>query len=74
MLSNTLTLDDEDAVQAELASLQRELVSLSSLSWVIIITSAQMPEPEPESIPRLPSVPQQDPIEQVPVEGEYLPV
>jgi hypothetical protein len=39
MLSNTLTLDDEDAVQAELASLQRELVSLSSLSWVIIITS-----------------------------------
>jgi hypothetical protein len=31
MLANTLTLDDEDAVQEELVSLQRELVGTLSL-------------------------------------------
>jgi hypothetical protein len=37
MLANTLTLDDEDAVQEELASLQRELVCRLPLYMCLFI-------------------------------------
>jgi charged multivesicular body protein 6 len=59
MLSNNLTLDDEDAVQAELKELQAEVVH-----------NVQIEKAAPEQKIQLPSVPTTKPV--IPVAGEPL--
>ena len=65
MLSNTLTLDEEDAVQEELRQLQEDAVrgfSLSCSSHLIVFLLLQLREAKPDRPINLPSVPSAEPI------------
>ena len=66
MLSNHLTLDDEDAVQAELRELQAESVSQKWVTELSVLTySRQMQKAETRQPSNLPSVPRTEPTDTV---------
>ena len=64
MLSNTLTVEDEEAVQAELRELQREAVRISSqvTNSRFHVPTFQLGEVAQESVD-LPSVPTTEPVD-----------
>lgn len=66
MLSNTLTVEDEESVQDELKALQREAVRFFLLlvlsTFMLTMGSTQLGEQEPERPIELPSVPQTEPV------------
>jgi hypothetical protein len=78
MLANNLTLDDEEAVQEELAALQKEAVRAHFCSFLSCppmstdhfghLYKITQQNPMPEPILKLPDVPQSEPV--VP-EGEH---
>lgn len=64
MLSNNLTLDEEDAVQAELRELQADVVSQALLMNLFCSISflLQIQESRPEKQIELPTVPTSEPV------------
>lgn len=73
MLANSLTLDDEDAVQAELAQLRDEVVRLEcwGIRIVTYLTPYQMLEDHQKNKVELPTPPTNVPVLQQP-EGTAL--
>lgn len=76
MLSNNLTLDEEDAVQAELRELQDNIVRSTWLLGIFNLIFVKLREAQPFHDLDLPTAPTAEPVseEQTPIERQKVPV